>query len=249
MICQPRRNDRAIGWNAGLRHSSVKQPPLPNVHGFASQLRCAITLLMEGATFARDTSQDIWQFAVEVNDLLSAGLTKNAVRWLVSRQLARHAVETTSARGKSGRRFRAASNLIFPSPACLVLTEAGIRFARQLEEVLVMEPSVAPATATATTSPPEKRPQWDATARVLWWEGEVVKHFKVPAANQELVLSAFQEEGWPPSIYDPLQPAPGIDAKRRLHDTINRLNRNQRHRRLRFFGNGNGQAICWAPKR
>lgn len=226
-----------------------KQSTLPNIDGFAGQLRCALTLLLEGATFARDTGQDAWQFAVEVDDLLTAGLTKNAVRWLVHRQLARHAVETTNARGKSGRRFREVSNLVFPSSACLVLTDAGVQFARKLEKASVLEPSASAAAVTATTSPLDKRPQWDATARILWWEGEVVKHFKVPAANQELVLSAFQEEGWPPSIYDPLQPAPGIDAKRRLHDTINRLNRNQHHRLLRFFGNGNGQAIRWAPKR
>lgn len=218
-------------------------------------MRSALALLVEGTTFAGDTGQDAWQFAVDVNDLLAAGLTKNAVRWLVHKQLARHAVETTSARGKSGRRFRSSGNLIFPSAVlplcttCLVLTEAGLQFARRLEAASAQEPHTLAAGATATTSPLDKRPQWDATARVLWWEGTVVKHFKVPAANQELVLAAFQEEGWPPSIYDPLQPAPGIDAKRRLHDTINRLNRNQRQRLLRFFGNGNGQAIRWAPLR
>ncbi len=61
------------------------------------------------------------------------------------------------------------------------------------------------------------------------------------------MLSAFEEEGWPPTIDDPLPPVAGMDAKRRLHDTINRLNRNQKHRLIRFGGNGRGRAVCWAP--
>ena len=48
-------------------------------------------------------------------------------------------------------------------------------------------------------------------------------------------------------IDDPLPLKAAIDPKRRLHDTINSLNRNQRGRRLRFLGDGSGQAVCWEP--
>ena len=57
----------------------------------------------------------------------------------------------------------------------------------------------------------------------------IVKEFKVPAANQEAILAAFQEEGWVPRIDDPLAPQLNQDSKRWLHDTINSLNRNQKH--------------------
>jgi hypothetical protein len=73
----------------------------------------------------------------------------------------------------------------------------------------------------------------------------IVKEFKLPALNQETVLTAFQEEGWPPCIDDPLPPAAGIDPKRRLHDTIKNLNRNQKHYLVRFMGNGTGQGVRW----
>jgi hypothetical protein len=225
----------------------VKHTPLPNLPGLAAHLARALPLLIEGAVFARDTKQDAWQFAVEASDLLSAGLTKNSLRWLVHKKLVLQAVEIAGPRGKCERCFRPISDFRCAARVCLVLTEAGLGFARRLEKAALLEPHLAGKAPTATTSAPAQQPQWDATARILSWRGEVVKHFRVPAANQELVLSAFQEEGWPASIYDPLQPAPGIDAKRRLHDTINRLNRNQRRRLLRFFGNGNGQAIRWAP--
>jgi hypothetical protein len=73
----------------------------------------------------------------------------------------------------------------------------------------------------------------------------VVKRFKAPAANQETILAAFEEEEWPPRIDDPLPPSPDLEPKRRLHDTINSLNRNQKKQLLRFFGDGSGMGIRW----
>ena len=76
--------------------------------------------------------------------------------------------------------------------------------------------------------------------------GSIVKRFKWQAVNQELVLGAFQEDGWPAVIDDPLPPKPEQDSKRRLHDTIKALNRNQLHKAIRFHGNGTGEGIRWS---
>jgi hypothetical protein len=73
----------------------------------------------------------------------------------------------------------------------------------------------------------------------------MVKHYKNRAANQETVLSAFQEEGWPIRIDDPLSPVPTIDIKRRLSDTIKCLNRNQENELVHFHGDGSGEGITW----
>jgi len=35
------------------------------------------------------------------------------------------------------------------------------------------------------------------------------------------------------------------DSKRRLHDTINSLNRNQKQSLIRFLGDGKGEGIRW----
>ena len=75
--------------------------------------------------------------------------------------------------------------------------------------------------------------------------GELVKRFKWPAANQEAVLSAFQEEGWPVRIDDPLPPQPEQDSKRRLGDTIKCLNRKQKSQLIHFRGDGTGQGVVW----
>ena len=73
----------------------------------------------------------------------------------------------------------------------------------------------------------------------------VVKEFKLPSPNQETLLTAFEEEGWPPHIDDPLSPTPPLDPRRRLHDTIKALNRKQKHGLIRFRGDGSGEGIRW----
>jgi hypothetical protein len=88
-------------------------------------------------------------------------------------------------------------------------------------------------------------PRWDAAARTLWLGTIPVKQFQVPASNQEHILAAFDEQGWPDGIDDPLPPIDGVEPKQRLDDTIKRLNRSHRHRVIRFAGNGNGQGVRW----
>jgi hypothetical protein len=86
---------------------------------------------------------------------------------------------------------------------------------------------------------------WDRMRRELRLGSVLVKRFRVPALNQELILAAFQELGWPQLIDDPLAPTAAQDPKQRLHQAIDRLNRSQIARRIRFRGNGTGKAILW----
>ena len=88
-------------------------------------------------------------------------------------------------------------------------------------------------------------PLWDAARQELRVGDSLVKQFRLPAPNQGRILMAFEEEGWPSRIDDPLPPQPDLDPKRRLHDTIKSLNRNQKHRLLRFKGDGQGLGILW----
>ena len=90
-----------------------------------------------------------------------------------------------------------------------------------------------------------RRPKWDRDRRQLRLGTHIVKEFKVPATNQEIVLAVFEEEFWPPRIDDPLPRKSDIDPQRRLHDTINSLNRRQRHRLLHFSADGLGQSVRW----
>jgi hypothetical protein len=99
----------------------------------------------------------------------------------------------------------------------------------------------------ATADELTERPKWDEQRRQLRVGRVLVKEFKLPSPNQETVLMAFEEEGWPPRIDDPLPPVAQLDPRRRLHDTIKALNRKQKRDLIRFRGDGSGEGIRWEP--
>ena len=53
-------------------------------------------------------------------------------------------------------------------------------------------------------------PFWDRDRKELRIGSFVVKRFRWPAENQERVLNAFQEEGWPSRINDTIVPHASI---------------------------------------
>ena len=56
------------------------------------------------------------------------------------------------------------------------------------------------------------------------------------------VLDAFQEDGWPDRIDDPLSPS---KDQQRLHETIASLNENMALPLVHFRADGTGQGIVW----
>jgi len=159
-----------------------------------------------------------------------------------------HAREVTK-RDASRRVFVSDGELSFGKRTCLVLTDAGVTMARDpnhQETTAEGNGNSAGYRADARYALPlQGCPVWDAELHELCVGQLLVKCFKWPALNQETVLSAFQEEDWPKRIDDPLPPRPELDPKRRLHDTIKSLNRNQKNRLIRFKGDGTGQGVRW----
>lgn len=206
-----------------------------------------LALLLEGHQMARQMERDPWDLAVELFELQRGGLSRNALRWLVCEQYVHHGTEL-DAPSDGGRTFMfdPSETLRFTEDSCFILTAEGVSFVSRLMEG---EPSrekpkplveVADERLTVLTTP-----KWDCLRQELRLGDVVVKRFKVRAPNQERVLSAFEEEGWPPCIDDPLPRSAQLDPKRRLHETINSLNRSQKHRLIRFMGNGKGEGVAW----
>lgn len=204
----------------------------------------ALDELLKGSRYAEITSGNSWDYAVEIHVLRQFGLSDNDLRLLVQKRFVEHAREVTTER-THGRSFKPASELAFAKRTCFVLTALGIAKAHYRSWQFVEHGAVM----TRTNSLPATLsvPAWDATRRVLSYGDHIVKRFARPAANQGLVLSAFEEENWPLRIDDPLAPHPTQDVKRRLCDTIKCLNQGQLHARLRFRGDGSGEGILWEP--
>jgi hypothetical protein len=76
----------------------------------------------------------------------------------------------------------------------------------------------------------------------------VIKHFRRPAPSQELILAAFEEESWPPCIWDPLPPAKGQSGKVRQRVAIRHLHAAQNAPGIRFYCNGT-DTIGWGLSR
>jgi hypothetical protein len=214
------------------------------------RVRPAILLLLQAHDYAEQLRRDAWDFAVEIQTFKEQGLTCNELRWMLFRGLVKHGVEITKGVDNQ-RRFRGSTGPALHRRSCFVLSPAGLKFARLTESCATDgELRVQPARILSRASSRAKRdssPHWDATRLELRVGTRLVKAFRVPSPNQAAVLAAFEEEGWPAHIDDPLPYDPDVDPKQRLHDTIKSLNRNQKIRLIRFLGDGRGVGIRWEP--
>lgn len=238
---------------------SANSPEESTTLSMDDTLRAALALLRHAYDCAQDAQAAPWDFALEISKLYQAGLTITDLRWLVVKGLVEHGSET-SAYGDAHRSFTRSQGLNFLTTTCVVLTKTGAAFACQVLEAAagtsaIEEPldgdrkaepsSESPPTNGEAQPRTTRKPHWDAGRRELSLGGRIVKQFIVPASNQEAILSAFQEEGWPDHIDDPLPGNHGIDPRIRLNDVIYRLNRSQSQHLIRFHTNGNGDGVYW----
>jgi hypothetical protein len=142
---------------------------------------------------------DPWQLAVPLAELHAAGLTRTDLRWLLARGLAAHAHK----RPADGRRsFRPAPDLRLTATCAFILDAAAAPGLRAWAAAVL-------AAGAGLPTAPSGQPAWDPARRELRWGDRLVKRFAVPALLQEVILAAFEEDGWPPRIDDPLPPTAG----------------------------------------
>lgn len=215
---------------------------------YTENVESAFQQLHEAYACAAAFGVSRWEFAVDIADLRTAGIQANSLRYLICAGLVEHAQEVVT-HSEKGRQFVFISGLTFSETSCFVLTSAGEKaacaaipagcgraFAQQQDSV-----------TAGVISQNERflRPHWDHERHELKVGSCVVKRFKSPALNQEIILMAFEEEKWPSRIDDPLPPVPELDPRRRLHDAIKCLNRHQVVHLLHFRGDGTGEGVIW----
>lgn len=222
---------------ADCQRAEKLQPPVP------AHLQRAMALLMEGYEYSIQLQRDVWHFAIEVCELREALASNSDLRWLMAARYVDHAWETTGTLDHE-RTFENMGALAISDRSCFVCTPSGMEVAaencqrRSFSLPTAVKQPANPSPASNTSS----LPRWDRSRGQLRFAERIVKEFKLPAPNQETILSVFEEEGWPPRIDDPLPPC-DVDPRRRLHDTIKGLNGRQKYPALRFMGDGSGEGV------
>jgi hypothetical protein len=88
-------------------------------------------------------------------------------------------------------------------------------------------------------------PNYDGQLRELSVAGTMLHRFAPQARNMIAVLTAFQAQGWPRWIADPLGNGPESDFEKHLHDTVSALNHAQKPRLIHFSSTGADRTIRW----
>jgi PHD/YefM family antitoxin component YafN of YafNO toxin-antitoxin module len=227
----------------------------------------ALKRLREANDTANACGRDPWDFAVELSQLSDFGVGTHVLRMMICRRWITHMREVSNTESK--REFAPEPDLVLSDRSCFVITKKGFDVTTKLK---ASGYDVMNEQSNERTSGDQRQelnaqryenagqslnqsadqniganrhpaPCWDRERRELRIGNVVVKRFKWPAENQEQVLDAFEEEGWPTRIDDPLVPHPKICPKRRLHDTLKCLNRKQVNGFIKFRGDGTGQGV------
>lgn len=237
---------RLYGAGRGILVSDNGIPPDHPVESnglpISGGTRAALALLRRALDCAEDAQAPPWDFALEIAQLYAAGLSITDLRWMVVKEFVEHADEI-SVHGNEHRSFTPSRGLNFLPTTCVLLTTKGAALAARENAASCNE---IPGANGKSHPKASVKPQWDAARRELSFGGQMVKQFHVPARNQELILSAFQQRDWPESIDDPLAGEIDIDPKTRLNDAIYRLNNKQLACLIRFHVNGHGSNVHWS---
>ena len=174
------------------------------------EFQAALEELARAAAYALEADCSPWDFAVEIETLTNAGLTTSDLRWLVIKGYLEHAYEITGD-GDAQRRFQPCRHLAFGKRTCFVLTDLGSRLtAPQALGVARICADGLPGKDAAPPSPVESRTGLAFVGQRASYSvsvgSQIVKQYRVPSLSQEAILDAFEEEGWPPAIDDPLPP-------------------------------------------
>ena len=232
-----------VMFDAATINRSILQLPCLTDFAATAKFRKSFSLLLEANDYAHRTDCSLWEFAVEAAQLLRLGLSHNDLRFLVRMRIVDFAQELTSP-DQMSRRFQPTPGFSITKQTCFVLTKPGIAVALECVTGSRNLRKAGIAQRMSTDKLP-RIPDWNTERRILTLDDKVVKRFRWRAFNQELVLSAFQEEHWPSRILDPLAPHHAQDAKRRLSDTIKCLNRGRENDLVQFHGDGTGQGVVW----
>jgi hypothetical protein len=221
--------------------------------------------LLRGHGLARRLQRSKWDFAVTIEELEKTVGDHNELRALLCQGLVEHAEETSAPPGL--RRFRRRGSMRLNRSSCFVLSDWGLAVMAEggtdkavpvstrpipatnkaiavAKPISVTNKPTSAANSAPTPPAPSACPVWDEDRRELRLGRLVLKRFRRPAKNQEAILAAFEEEGWPTRIDSPITNSNDASAAERVHNAVKRLNR-QVQPFIRFESDGSGEGVTW----
>jgi hypothetical protein len=92
----------------------------------------------------------------------------------------------------------------------------------------------------APAAPRPDRPAWDGATGELRWKTQLIRGVRVlkRPSNIHVILTAFEREGWPDRINNPL---PG--GQQQLHQAL--LSLNEGLKKISFHATAGGRVITW----
>lgn len=76
-------------------------------------------------------------------------------------------------------------------------------------------------------------------------DGAIIKRIDQRAESLRAILRAFERQGWPAWIANPIKPDHDKDDRQRLADAVRRLNDKHKKRLIRFRRDGRGTGVIW----
>jgi hypothetical protein len=202
-----------------------------------------IVLLVERGE-AEDRGLDPSACPVPLSCLRKVGVEDPVLLWMMYQGHVEHFQPVAGPDNERESWIPTVSLIVLPTSA-FTLTKAGaVVVERFLADLLAPEHEVR-AAARGELWLGRLVPCYDPQDRIFSWGPHVLKHFRQPAVNQELVLCAAEELAWPEWFDDPLPRVPGCNPKVRLHDTTKDLNRRQTPYLVHFRGDGSGTRVGW----
>jgi hypothetical protein len=207
------------------------------------QLVVASAALCSAALEARLRLLRPCESPLPLDDLRAAGLPDALLLWMLFQG---HCERFPARPGAQPRLDLALPSLPLTPTSAFALTPAGEEFvAWLLAGPLFSDHEEQFARTWSALAMGDLLPHYDRERRVFRWGRHLIKCFRQPSTNQEIILCSAEELGWPEWFDDPLPGPAGTNPKMRLHDTIKDLNRRQKMPLIRFKGDGTGTRIGW----
>jgi hypothetical protein len=185
-----------------------------------------------------------YQITVPWTRLREYGATDSLLLWMFYFAHVDHLLPAAGGR-RCNSRLEPCKSLIFREASCFALTDLGDRFACEFLEAIFDKSVDDFRIAWDKLKLGKLKPCFNREQRLFTWGEHLLKRFRQPCANQEIILCTGEELHWPDWFDDPLPRRKGHNPKVRLHDTIKDLNRRQLGYLIHFKGDGTGMRVGW----